>query len=424
MKKVVFLTKYFPPMTEIGGKRAEKMCEGFYAKGYLPAVITLRPNNYIGKRVKGFEIEYVCGNNPIAKIGSFSKTKKKGPFGNTLKNTLLAGIMKRIETYLWPVVYVVKFFLKSSKIIIKNNPEYLFSTSPPSWIYYAALLLKLKNPKIKWIIDFRDPWFHKESNNYWGIQQEINRFIFKKTIHHADIVTATTQSCLDLIKEFMPHKNRHKLKFVFFPNGVNLSLFSEIEPQSISSINRITFGHLGDLDYSNRNPLPFLSVFDEFLNKEGESQAEVHFWGKMRASWNGRTIEKHIESLDNAGNIHFHDLVSPLEALSITIGLDVLILFALGQMYQIPAKTYEYLLSGKPILAFCEKESETFKAIEHFDGVFICDNTDPVSIEKSLVLIFNFLKINKENSRTKDCSTIDFFHYFEKFILETEHIAH
>src|SRR5260221_4916273 len=64
-----------------------------------------------------------------------------------------------------------------------------------------------------------------------------------------------------------------------------------------------------------------------------------------------------------------HGQVPHKESLARIKGIDVLLLLAENQPLQIPAKTYEYLLAEKPLIAFVDEGGATHLLLKRFDNV-------------------------------------------------------
>jgi hypothetical protein len=66
------------------------------------------------------------------------------------------------------IKYIVK---EGMKVIEKEKPDLIFSSSPPHSLQIGAMKLAKKS-ELKWVADFRDPW----SSAFW--QKDIKRMSF------------------------------------------------------------------------------------------------------------------------------------------------------------------------------------------------------------------------------------------------------
>ncbi|MCK5407608.1 MAG: hypothetical protein KAJ37_09145, partial [Candidatus Krumholzibacteria bacterium] len=187
-----------------------------------------------------------------------------------------------------------------------------------------------------------------------------------------------------------------------------ISLFENIDTIRPSTDDKILLGHLGDLDYDHRNPRPILMALAE-LREESDryNKLEIHFWGNT-GYWDGMDMDGLIRIENLVGSVFYHGSVDQITAQGIIKGLDILVLLAFNQPLQVPAKTYEYLLSGKPLLALCEKHSETYAIVRQFDNVVTITSADPQTVERGIAEVIDVFRNRSQSGASRDVSKLDY----------------
>jgi hypothetical protein len=80
----------------------------------------------------------------------------------------------------------------------------------------------------------------------------------------------------------------------------------------------------------------------------------------------------------------------------------VIVLQEAGFNKQIPAKVYEYIRSGRPILALTDPASDTARLLERWDGVYSAGADSVPEIKTALVRLLADVAVGKAPVRDKD----------------------
>lgn len=399
-RKILFFSYYFPPRPEIGGKRIDKICALSLKKGWESHVLTTKARSVGDPSLCsqfGNVIMHLINNSyeeasPEKKLGIFDK------------------IVRLMKCRLYVYLDVFRYSLIVLRIVLKNDIAVLFSTFPSYNILISSLLVKKMCKKLTWIVDFRDPWFI-EVNLGFGISQTLSKIILRQILTNADVILGATHSILHILEKSSGYSITHKCLLV--PNSLDITMYDNVAPLWAYHEDRIIIGHLGDLEYAHRNPEPLLQALSSLHNdvRRTHDDVEIHFWGKL-GTWNGCSLLDliHHNSLDKI--VTYNGVVDHGTAMRIIKGLDILILFAFNQPLQIPAKTYEYLLSSKPILAFCENGSETYKLLEGHHGVTIVTSSDINSVKAGLIHIISKFKTSNNGLFERNMKKYDYNEVF------------
>jgi glycosyltransferase involved in cell wall biosynthesis len=140
--------------------------------------------------------------------------------------------------------------------------------------------------------------------------------------------------------------------------------------------------------YMQRNPENFLRALAQFMDEQGLSSAdvEVRFVGDTENA-SGSPVRAMIENNKLGDVVSISGKVDYARALQIMCESSVLLLLAPAQPYQIPAKTYEYMAAGRPVLALIEAGA-TAAMIESMGCGIAVDPGDIEGIRSALTRLY------------------------------------
>jgi hypothetical protein len=174
MKKILVIDERFP---STGGSRTEKFVKYLPAEGWEPIVLSI---DQAGKNPFYDEILQKYTSSDIKLYGTgtlpdFSILEKlnMGRLGNILNRLLYIPDV----TVNW-----IPFALTQAlRIIRKEKPVVIYSTSPSEGIHLIAVLVK-KLSGLPWVADFRDLWtrYALRYKPLTPVHNYFNRFIEKK----------------------------------------------------------------------------------------------------------------------------------------------------------------------------------------------------------------------------------------------------
>ncbi|GAB4345922.1 MAG: hypothetical protein Kow0099_26670 [Candidatus Abyssubacteria bacterium] len=206
----------------------------------------------------------------------------------------------------------------------------------------------------------------------------------------------------------------HKIRVLM--NGFDVKMLpfhsSPKEPNG-----KFKIAHLGTL-YYNRSPENFFMALRDFVieNQLGSSDIEVRLVGHAD-TFNGKSVWEMRKEHSLEDIVKIEPPVTHKESLRIMIESDVLLLFAQGQYMQIPGKVYEYLFGGKPILALCEKESETGMLVEHLKAGVVIEPHDTREIMQALQNLYATCRKKSARNGTRETRLREFLPDFQAGVL-------
>ncbi|NOT28706.1 MAG: glycosyltransferase [Acidobacteria bacterium] len=231
-----------------------------------------------------------------------------------------------------------------------NRPDVLYSSAPP-WtgqLVARALVSLIGCP---WVADFRDPWARapwREDRRPFAVRaagvlersvvEGAQQVIFVAKGNHADFVRHYGASVA--------------ARFRVVPNGCDPEEFDQLKRPPLDPDAPFVLLHAGSL-YAGRTPQPLLNALAVAI------RAGIIDPRRFRLRLLGTTALSDLSAVSRDLGIEeiveFIPRVARDESLRAMMSASALLLLQPGHTISVPGKVYEYLASGRPILAIAEE---------------------------------------------------------------------
>lgn len=369
-KPILIITYYWPPSGGAGVQRWLKFSKYLPEFGWDPIIFTPENPDFDQKdpslekdinpavEVLKFPIWEPYG---LFKRLSGKKELKQGQVLETGNDSLL----KKLAVWIRGNLFVPdpkRFWVKPSveylmSILESNEIKHVITTGPPHSIHLIGRNLKLKNPAITWVADFRDPW------SQWDIlkRMRITPFIWKKhlrmeeeVLKMSDAVLATGPRAADEFKQLGARRSH------FITNGYDNEDTNMITPVSPS---KFVVSHVGMLS-RHRNPENLWSVLEELcIDDDFNEHLELRLTGILSTEVES-SINSHTRLKEK---VVLKDSVKHEQVFEEYTSSNLLLLLQTkneGAISQLPGKLFEYLSAKRPILAIAEEGNDIVEIIE------------------------------------------------------------
>jgi glycosyltransferase involved in cell wall biosynthesis len=374
-RRVLLIAFHFPPVKGSSGvQRTLRFAQYLPRYGWRPIVLTIVPSAYgavsrsIGNEVpQDIEVHRAFGVDTANRLSFFGRYPRA------------LALPDRWATWrFWGV--------RSALRILRKTPvDAVWSTFPIATAHRIALQVA-RRTALPWIAEFRDPMWQGDYppdpavNRSW---QELERQIFSQ----ACSVIVSTPGAAALYRERFPRFGDSRIGVI--ENGYDEEAFS----RAAASLDRSTEGsragplvlvHSGLIYPSERDPRQFFAALAALKGSGRISAADVSVI--LRAAGNEVDYARRIAALNIADIVRLEPPIEYLAALQEMLSADgLLILQGSNCSAQVPAKLYEYLRSGRPILALTDPESDTARTLREVGTGRVARLDSEKDIEAALV---------------------------------------
>jgi glycosyltransferase involved in cell wall biosynthesis len=268
-------------------------------------------------------------------------------------------LSRQVDRFLYRGAWLPRAFLACSRVIRRERPDVLMTSSPPQAVHLLGLMLKACFG-LPWLVCFRDPWV---TNNGRTCEQLLgltwNSFAERRVMAGADRVIANTPLAHEGYAAAYP-EHRHKLAWV--PNGFDPDRFGPPQAQAPQG-ERLVLLHAGEL-YNGRDPRPLLDALGELerARRPGARPWRLRLLGHstdrrfdLQAMIRQRGLH---ETVELGGQVPYRQALAAMQRADILLLLDTP-----ARRVSIPAKLYEYLGAGRPILALTAEDGDVAWAL-------------------------------------------------------------
>jgi glycosyltransferase involved in cell wall biosynthesis len=277
-----------------------------------------------------------------------------------------------------PEILWVPFALRAAKRIVKRHKiDAIIITAPPFSAFVVGNKLKRIFPAVKIVADFRDEWleFYLNNNAFQNNPYARKRAIEieRETIECADAVISVTDMSLETIRKRYPAQP--DAKFHRIANGYDPAAFTGFKARKNQS-EKLVVTHMGTA-YLNSSPRYYAAALNG-LPENVRNNIVTRFVGRVEDA------EKHFLS-EVKSEIQLLGFMPQNKALGYLEDTDYLLL-TMTDKISMPGKAYEYLATGKPILAIAASDSEVGNFMRQ-TGAGHC--ADPDNVEEIRAIVLN-----------------------------------
>lgn len=347
---------HFPPIRGSSGiQRTLRFVQHLPKYGWSPVVLTIDPRAYPDAgEVQGNEIPAQIEVHRAFGLDAARHLRVAGRYPGRL-----AVPDRWMSWAFWGVP-------KALALIRSRRIDAVWSTFPIATAHTIGLRVARRSG-LPWIAEFRDPMWQ----GHYPFDPDLNtafRQLEADVCGLADKIVLTTPSAVRQYRERFPELTDdriHKLE-----NGFDEETFSRAEQACRPQRGRVAGGdqgpvtllHSGVIYPRERDPLPLFRAI-ACLKRAGTLTA-MDLKVVLRASGHEKEFGQALHELGIQDIVHLQPPVDYLAALQEMLTADALLLMqAANCNAQIPAKLYEYLRAGRPILALTDPDGDTGRTL-------------------------------------------------------------
>lgn len=381
--RVLIFVQHFYPSREIGARRPTELAKGLLAQNDRVNVIaaysdlpwdeahhrelaglqlsTVRyPKDYTSRLwlwLKGLKVRNPGREESGARADDVAATGPhiEGRHGGTLRRWYRSFAALFAGMKLWTLACSVPVW----NALRRNRYDVVITSTPP---LTTAMLIRFMRAarvaRFRWILDMRDPFVPPHDPDYSSnFRSALEGWVERSCFRDCDaIVVASPGIGADVAKRFPGSAEKIHVVYNGYDGQANLTPV----PLAGNTLRLLSAGTI----YFNRNPAPLLDAIAATL-REGEvprNAFHLTFLGKCEGP-NRETLTRWVAERGLADVVELVDSVTPEEVRRYLGQAHVLVNFAQNQHTMIPAKTYEYIASGRESLTITEPDSETARVV-------------------------------------------------------------
>lgn len=383
MKHILIITPHYPPSNLAAVHRSRLFAQHLPEFGWEPVMLTVHEDYYeealdwnlhqllpTGQRIKKVKAFKVTTPRVIGDIGlrAFFQLRKK-----------------------------------ALELVQKEQIDFVYIPIPSFYVSLIGAYLHRKTG-VKYGIDYIDPWVHQfpGSNRLFSrhwFSTKLARWLEPKAVKQASLITGVAEGYYQAVIDRNPAL-KNSCVFGAMPYGGEAADHERLKelnlkPYLFQKNNKLQFVYAGAMLPKAYGPLE--AIFASIAtNLEQYSEVEFHFigTGKISTDENSFTIKPLAEKYGLWQNVVF-EYPKRIPYLDVLIHLDAAdAVFILGstEPHYTPSKTYQAVLSKKPILAVLHEQSTAVNIVRstHAGVVLAFDGEDGVAmIETEFTAFFN-----------------------------------
>ena len=407
MKRVLIITYYWPPSGGSGVQRWLKMSKYLPANGWQPVIYTadgaeypvedlslekdVAPEAEILRRkiVEPYSFyKKFLGIKKDEKIkaGFINEGKKKSAWKENV-SIWLRGNLFIPDARCWWIRPSVRFL---KKYLQENPVDAIISTGPPHSMHLIAKELH-KKFNIPWVADFRDPW---TDIDFFSELKLTKRGLRKHHKLQYQVLTEANK-VVTVGWDWAKGLESHGAKDVaVITNGYDFNI-EELKTKSDLSQN-FTMSHVGIVGAA-RNATKFWEALGELLKDENISD----FSNLLKIRLIGQVDNSVLRSIKENGLENHVEIIPYIPHEKVIVeqsSSQVLLLFVNNSPNAkgiLTGKIFEYMASGRPILAIGPKDGDTAIILDETKSGTIVDFDDKDGMKETILDLFNKYKENQ-----------------------------
>lgn len=395
----------FPPNAMVGTMRTLRLVERLASDGWDVRVLTVSPRSYGGHEPVDPELldripasVRVTAPAALRPVTGLQRVVRRFVAGTTTRKTeqnsvppampratsqptllrraidlvdLLTTLPDQEAGWITPAV------LRGAAMGGRWRPHVLYTTAPPwsAQVIGYSLSQLLRCP---WVADFRDPWARGPWREHRpALTMRVWQALEHRVVRRASAVVLNTRR---IRREFIAYYGEAvAAKFHVIPNGCDAA---EIAALGRTEATGFELLHAGSL-YGGRSPLTLIRAM-ALARDRGE--LPLRFKLVLLGAVPDAAALALARQLGLEGAVEYGARVSRHEGLSRMVAASALLLLQQGHELSVPAKAYEYLATGRPILALTD-DGETGDLIRESGAGVVAAGDDVEGVRRALAAV-------------------------------------
>ena len=406
MKKVLFITYFWPPSGKATLHWPLAIIKHLPSTGWQPEVLTVENESFTQKDESlvreidpGLRVYKSRAFEPFNLYKIFTgKDRDQQLIASETISTENKSLPHKLSIWIRMNIFVpdarIGWYLsavkKGKEILTNSNFSAIVTIGPPHSTHLVGMKLSKKYsiPHIPVLID---PWvdiIYYRNFKRSAPTLALDNHLEKSVMSNASSVVFVTKSTLEDYSRKYPFI-KDKSNVLYW--GYNEEDFEGVQPENNKKDYKLLI-HAGNIfDYQNPRYL-----WERLKEKKGAEEIRIKFIGTVSP-----VIKNEIEKNGLTGKTDFAGFLPYKDMLSELMKADYLLVCATEKRH-VPGKLFEYLRTGKPIIAFGDDNEEVKSILQNTNsGMIFGYNADPAEFFEKAGIFKTNVQVVKEFDRTK-----------------------
>jgi glycosyltransferase involved in cell wall biosynthesis len=372
LRRILLVAFHFPPLAGSSGiQRTLGLVRHLGAFGWEPIVLSASPRAY--ERTAQDLLSEIPPSVLVERSFAVDTARHLTVFGK------YPGVLARPDRWVswrWSAVSA------GLRLIRRYRPQVIWSTYPIATAHLIASELN-RRTGLPWVADFRDPMAqdgYPADHKTWRSFKDIE----ERAAARAARLVFVTPGAMNMYATRYPATPRDR--FVVVENGYDEGFFEDAAKLTTAppdQAHRVTLLHSGIVYPSERDPAALFAALSRLRNR-GVLRAD-NFRIRFRAPVHEALLARLAFETGTADLIEVLPSIPYREALAEMLQADALMVMQGANCNeQIPAKVYEYLRAGRPILGLADPVGDTAGLLRHAGVRQIGKLEDSDAVESAL----------------------------------------
>ena len=380
MKNVLMINYFFPPLGSTDSIQALRYVRYLPEFGWCPHVLTVRSGALDVPRDETLSAEIPSGAEIIRT--HFFDIYQPWVLFRHFPSSKVAGALGRLWACVPPDRYIgwLPFaYFRARRIIASKGIDAVYTLSNPHTVPLLGYLLK-RTTGLPWVVYFVDEW---AQNPFYApplrCQRKVDGWLERQILDRADHILIAWPGMTSLLPLDISQKST-TITYSFDAADF------QMPATTTDTRSKFCIVYTGSF-YASQQPTYFLSAM-ETLIEEGQLPADkvnLIFVGRVRSAGFAGFEDRRVGGImERVGFVSHDKAVDYMKRASVLL----LIVSKKRGNANIPSKTFEYLASGKPILALVPPEGATAELIKKTRTGVVVDPEDVEAIKGAVLDLY------------------------------------
>lgn len=410
MKKVLFIVYNYPPAGGSGVQRDAKFAKYLPEYGWQPIILT--PHHRLLNQPRDYSLaEELPPEQIVYRTFTLDARWLFKIFWGLRLPKVVSWLNFRVFIPDAEILWLPFAKRKIKKIFREHQPELVFISAPP---FSPLLLGKWLKDKyhIPYVVSFRDEWSQGQGRLDFQPPASFSAKDLKyenQVLSEASQVVSINWVCQKSFRDL--HPELPEARFTVITNGYDEDDFRKQVITATPKRDYLQIVHPGAL-YGRSNPAIIWQALSELVSAKelDPTQLRIDLYGENYPSFIFRGYE-HNPIINQI--VHLYPYIPHSEVIDLIMKADLLLIYnGPGPKSEVVStgKLFEYLRSGKPILAIVNPQGVCAETVNRAASGWIANHNSVADIRKKLIMLYGLW----QEQRLTIQPDWDYIHQFDR----------